>query len=212
MEGRNQVESHDAGSLEDHLRERKSTRDHRGAFETRREKAFAVICLSLSSKCRDCLQDKDDEDPVEAWRSVERRFNRGTPEVKAVVLRNLLRLSSASDWIDLPMDYVSRFNELVSSLTMFKVEIGDEMLVAILLNGLPASYEQFTVVVMMRQEGYNLEQVLTLLNNEICNATFRGKKENTKQEVSSAESKERTDLLEMWKDWPNQERLPRERR
>ena len=44
------------------------------SYAQRKQKAFAVISLNLSTSCRDCLRQLEGNDPRQAWESIQRRF------------------------------------------------------------------------------------------------------------------------------------------
>ena len=113
------------------------------------EKAFGIINLSLSPKCRVCLSGMDSDDPAEAWERLEARFNTGTPETEVVLLRKLIRLKCLEDGV---LEHIKQFNELVGRLDRFGIVIPEKMLKVLLLEGLPRyqSFEHFWKIVFMQ--------------------------------------------------------------
>ena len=132
-------------------------------FNARRERAFAIINLALTPTCRDCIRHLDTEDPKEAWRAVLARFEKETPETKMTLLHNLLLLRCEPRCTN---RYLSEFYQLVARLKSLKVEIPEELLVALLLKGLPQSFDQFCKIIQMNREVLPLTEVIERLHNE----------------------------------------------
>ena len=74
--------------------------------------------------------------------------------------------------------YVSEFSELVRRLTMMKIEIPEELLVVLLLEGLPESYGNFSTLIMMgRYDELKFDDTKETLKNEAQSRNLRSEGE-----------------------------------
>ena len=134
-------------------------------FEARKERAYALISLSLSPTYRDWLRDLEEPDPHEAWTIIQRTYENSTPEIKSALLKTLIKSKCSDD--RKVAEYVNEFSELVRRLTMMKIEIPEELLVVLLLEGLPESYGNFSTLIMMgRYDELKFDDTKENLKNE----------------------------------------------
>ena len=145
-------------------------------FEARKERAYALISLSLSPTYRDCLRDLEEPDPHEAWTIIQRNYENPTPETKSALLKTLIKSKCSDD--GKVAEYVSEFSELVRRLTMMKIEIPEELLVVLLLEGLPESYGNFSTLIMMgRYDELKFDDTKETLKTEAQSRNLRSEGE-----------------------------------
>ena len=145
-------------------------------FEARKERAYALISLSLSPTYRDCLRDLEEPDPHEAWTIIQRNYENPTPETKSALLKTLIKSKCSDD--GKVAEYVSEFSELVRRLTMMKIEIPEELLGVLLLEGLPESYGNFSTLIMMgRDDELKFDDTKEKLKNEAQSRNLRSEGE-----------------------------------
>ena len=183
------------------------------AFEARKERAFAIISLSLSPTCRDCLRDLEEPDPHEAWNLIESNYNNPTPETKSALLKTLVKSKCYDD--GQVAEHMSEFSDLVRRLHAMKVLIPEELLVVLLLEGLPETYENFSTLIMMgREEELKFEPVKEKLKHEAQSRMLKSENREDKVLVTRTKIKQgkcgcrhNHPLSECWKLHP--EKAPR---
>ena len=64
-------------------------------FEARRQQAYAILSLNLSSSCRDCLRDLEGPDPSLAWNAIVKKFQSKSPLSKLMMLDELISFAKS---------------------------------------------------------------------------------------------------------------------
>ena len=126
---------------------------------SRTQKAFALIALNLTRSCRDVIRQLKSKDPRAAWIAVVKRFDRVTPVSKMALLDALLSLR----YRDRMIEYVSEFNSVVQRLETMDIKLHEELLVAILLRGLPDGFAAFVAALKHRERVPPLDEVIAML-------------------------------------------------
>jgi hypothetical protein len=126
---------------------------------SRTQKAYALVALDLTRACRDVIRGLKERDPRAAWQAIIARFDRVTPVSKMALLDALLGLRYRGDMLG----YVSDFNSVVSRLEAMDIKLHGELLVAILLRGLPGDYAVFVAALKHWERIPPLEEVIGML-------------------------------------------------
>ena len=146
-------------------------RSQKERFQARMDQAYALICKSLSPTYRECLKDMETEDPVEAWRRVEKCCNIVAANTESALLKKLLRLKCIDE--SRVREYLSVFSETVRRLITYGMVIPEKLLIAMLLEGLPESYENFSQMINMNKDLPNLDTVKELISGEAQSRKLR---------------------------------------
>lgn len=110
------------------------------------QKALSMILLSMKRSQLNCV--KNATTSREAWSCLEKKYQPCGPARKVFLFRKLLSLKMLDD--SNMSKHQAEFADLVEKLAELQIEISDELLVIMLLNSLPDSYENFVVAMESR--------------------------------------------------------------
>lgn len=133
-------------------------------YSNKQQRAYAIIASGLSKSCRDCIRNIESTDPKEAWAAITARFSGPSAVAKMATLDCLFNLRATED-IDV-REYISQFNRYVAKLNTYKVVMSEDVLVCLLLRGLPETYKLFRAQIRMTNE-LKVDLVLQLLHAEV---------------------------------------------
>ena len=118
-------------------------------FEQKKQKAFAIVSLNLSSSCRDCLCNIEDHDPAVAWETLLRKYERKTPPDKLMALEELLDF--ILDQNDIPGS-ISRFKQIIQHIKLLEISLDEHLFIALLLRKLPSKFAPLATNLRHREE------------------------------------------------------------
>lgn len=140
--------------------------------ERKNEKALATIMLGLNkdllvliSHCKTAK---------EAWDKIEKEFWRDTPSRKVSLYKQLHRLN-LSEFSGV-QEYLMAFTTIADQLNEFKVCFDEDMLVIILLDSLPETYNTFITAIETQKELPNLSELKVKIAEEYKRQNHDGTK------------------------------------
>ena len=119
------------------------------AFELKKQKAFAIISLNLSSSCRDCIRNSPDKNPASAWALILAKYEGKTPLDKLMALDELLA------FILNPNDIagsISQFKEIIAHIRSLGITLDEHLFIALLLRRLPSKFAPLATNLRHREE------------------------------------------------------------
>ena len=130
--------------------------------EEKKQKAYAILSLNLSSSCRDCLRDLTRPDPCLAWKSILKKFESKRPLDKLMALDELL--SFALDEKDIPAS-LSMFKMIISHVKSLEIELDEHLFIALLLRRLPKNFNPLATNLRHR-ETIDLDLAIEAIESE----------------------------------------------
>lgn len=126
------------------------------------DQALSIISLG----CNDIVKDLiiDCTSAKEAWEALEEKFVRKTPAAKVALYCALTSLQ-CHDLAGI-RDLLDEFGVIVRKLQELSVEMDSDMYSIMLLRALPASFEQFKVALMTRDELPTMEEIKMKVEEE----------------------------------------------
>ena len=117
-------------------------------WESIDEKALATMVLSVKPTQLNHI--KNCKNSAEAWNKLESIYKPKGPARKVTLYKSLLNLRLSEDG-NIPK-FIDAFTDIVEKLAEIGIEISDEMLVIILLSGLPTHFESFVIAMETRDK------------------------------------------------------------
>lgn len=126
------------------------------------DQALSVISLGCDDLVKDLIVDC--ETAKEAWNVLREKYVRKTPAAKVALYCALFGL--LCDDLAGVKDLLGEFSVIVRKLQELSVEVDSDMYSIMLLRALPATFEQFRVAVMTRDELPTLEEIKMKVEEE----------------------------------------------
>jgi len=126
-----------------------ATREGTLEFQEKKQKAYAILSLNLSSSCRDCIRALDGTDPAAAWEAIVRKFEGKTPLDNLLALDELLAFTLSCD--DIPGS-ISKFRQIIEHLKGLNIELDEHLYIALLLRNLPEKFNPLATNLRHREE------------------------------------------------------------
>jgi hypothetical protein len=123
---------------------------------------YAIICMNLSDSCKDVVRRTKSRDPKICWEALIAEFDQRSPTTKLALLESLIDLKAVGPMIQ----YISSFNVLVESLQSMNVSFDEDLLLVLLMRGLPVQYEMLCSSIRHREAVPKLSQFFAMLVNE----------------------------------------------
>jgi hypothetical protein len=123
---------------------------------------YAVISINLSDSCRDVIRRLKTRDPKACWDALAAEYDQANPTTTMILLDGLLDLKCDRSL----QCYISEFNLYVARLQSMGVSFHETLLMALLLRGLPESYDMFCSTVRHREKMPSLDQLFGMVKLE----------------------------------------------
>jgi hypothetical protein len=116
-------------------------------------------------------------------------FDRGTPETKNALLRTLLKLKCTAD--EGVRGYLSKFNEITARLKNHGVTVPEELLVAMIIEGLPETYESLMKMVLHGKGDIKIHELREIILNDLQSRQMKIERDETTDTILLTRSKVR---------------------
>jgi hypothetical protein len=126
---------------------------------TRSLVAYTIISINLTDSARNVVRRLGSRDPKEVWNALLAEFDKSTPATKMALLDFLLGLRCTSTILA----YVSDFQVTIMKLRSTDVRLDEDLTIAMVLRGLPQTFETFTNSVKHREKMPNLDKLFSMI-------------------------------------------------
>jgi hypothetical protein len=123
---------------------------------------YGVINMNLSDSCRDAIRRLNTKDPRKCWEALIAEYDQHNPMSQMLLLHSLLELKCSGT----VLDYVSEFNLIVAKLQSMAINFDQRLLVALMLRGLPSTFEVFRSTIRHREKVPTLDELCAMVKVE----------------------------------------------